>query len=209
MSSPRPAPAAGPIRICFFGDSFVNGTGDDASLGWVGRACAAARRAGRDVTCYNLGIRGDTTAHVLRRWRHEAEARLLAEHDGRLLFSFGTNDCVAAPDRTGVRVPPADALANAERILTEARAWRPTLMVGPSPVNDAAADRRIAHLSSGFAALCGRIGVPYLALFDLVAASQTWQREVAAGDGAHPNAGGYAEFADAFMQWPAWREWLT
>ncbi|HZC55143.1 MAG TPA: hypothetical protein VE396_03730 [Xanthobacteraceae bacterium] len=31
-----------PIRICFFGDSMVNGTGDDACLGWVGRICAAA-----------------------------------------------------------------------------------------------------------------------------------------------------------------------
>ena len=29
----------GPLRVCFFGDSFLNGTGDDACLG---RACAAA-----------------------------------------------------------------------------------------------------------------------------------------------------------------------
>ena len=35
-------------RICFFGDSFVNGTGDDDALGWVGRLCAAERRAGLD-----------------------------------------------------------------------------------------------------------------------------------------------------------------
>jgi hypothetical protein len=28
------------IRICFFGDSIVNGTGDDACLGWVGRICS-------------------------------------------------------------------------------------------------------------------------------------------------------------------------
>lgn len=25
------------MRICFIGDSFVNGTGDDTCLGWVGR----------------------------------------------------------------------------------------------------------------------------------------------------------------------------
>ena len=67
---------AAPIRVCFFGDSFVNGTGDDACLGWVGRACAAGRRNGMDLTCYNLGIRGDTSADVLRRWEHEARARL-------------------------------------------------------------------------------------------------------------------------------------
>ncbi len=105
-------------------------------------------------------------------------------------------------------MPPTDALVNAEAILTAARASRPTLMLGPLPVGDAAADRRIADLSSGFAALCARIGIPYLSLFDVVAASRTWAREVAAGDGAHPNAGGYAEVADAFMQWAAWRRWV-
>ena len=197
-----------PIRICFFGDSFVNGTGDDACLGWVGRACAAARQVGRDVTCYNLGIRGDTTAHVLRRWRAEAAARLLPEHDGRFLFSFGANDCIALPNGTGVRVPPDAALANAEAILTAARAWRPTLMLGPLPVGEDAANQRIVALSAAFAALCTRLGVPYLSLFERVAASRIWPREVAAGDGAHPNIGGYTELADAFVQWPAWRDWV-
>lgn len=143
-----------------------------------------------------------------RRWQREANARLLAEHDGRLLFSFGANDCIAVPDGQGVRVPPDEALAHAEAILTAARASWPTLMVGPPPVGDAAADRRIVDLSAAFAALCDRIGVPYLTLFDVVAASRTWAREVAAGDGAHPNAGGYAEVADAFMRWAPWQRWV-
>ena len=30
------------IRICFIGDSLVNGTGDEAALGWAGRLCACA-----------------------------------------------------------------------------------------------------------------------------------------------------------------------
>ena len=73
-------------RLCFFGDSMVNGTGDDTCLGWVGRICATARRSGRDLTCYNLGIRRDTSADVLARWQREAETRLRSEHDGRLVF---------------------------------------------------------------------------------------------------------------------------
>ena len=112
-------------------DSMVNGTGDDACLGWVGRICAAARRSGRDLTCYNLGVRRYTTADMLARWQREAEARLPSEHDGRLVFSFGANDCCPGEDIGGVRVAPGRALANAEAILTAAVAWRPTLMVGP------------------------------------------------------------------------------
>ena len=95
------------IRVCFFGDSFVNGTGDDACLGWVGRACAAGRRRGVDLTCYNLGIRRDTSADVPQRWEREAQARLPPEHDGRLVFSFGANDCCLTEDGSGVRVPPS------------------------------------------------------------------------------------------------------
>ena len=105
------------IRVCFFGDSFVNGTGDDACLGWVGRACAAGRENGADLTCYNLGIRGDSSADVLRRWEHEARARLPPEHDGRLVFSFGANDCCLRDDASQVRVPLDEALANARAIL--------------------------------------------------------------------------------------------
>jgi lysophospholipase L1-like esterase len=61
------------MRICFFGDSIVNGTGDPDCLGWVGRVCGAARKSGVDLTSYNLGIRRDTSADILRRWRREAE----------------------------------------------------------------------------------------------------------------------------------------
>jgi lysophospholipase L1-like esterase len=73
------------IRICFFGDSIFNGTGDDACLGWVGRICSAVRRRGTDLTCYNLGIRRDTSTDVLARWQVEARVRLPDEYDGRLV----------------------------------------------------------------------------------------------------------------------------
>lgn len=106
-----------------------------------------------------------------------------------------------------MRVLPAAALANAEAILTAAQGWRQTLLVGPLPVGDAATDQRIAALSRGFAQVSARLGVPYLSLFDVVASSRVWALEVAAGDGAHPNAGGYTEVANAFMRWTPWRRW--
>jgi len=104
-------------------------------------------------TCYNLGVRRDTSADVLARWQREAMARLPPEHDGRLVFSFGANNCCPGEDIGGVRVAPGRALTNAEAILTAAVAWRPTLMVGPLPICDIAVDRRIRHLSDDFASL--------------------------------------------------------
>lgn len=194
-----------PIRVCFIGDSFVNGIGDVSGLGWVGRVCAASRQRGIDLTCYNLGIRRDTSADILVRWKREAACRLLPEHDGRLIFSFGANDCCLTDDGSRVRVPHAEALTNARAILTDAQSWLPTLMVGPIHVGDADVDARIAALSADFASLCAALKVPYFAMFQLVAASGIWAREVAAGDGAHPNAGGYSIVADAVERWRAWQ----
>ena len=196
-----------PIRVCFIGDSFVNGTGDDECLGWVGRACAAMRRAGNDVTCYNLGIRRDTTADVLRRWKREAEARLPPEHNAGLVFSFGANDGCLDDEGRSVRVPHAQSVANARAILSPARDWLPTLMVGPLPVGDTEADARIADLSAAFSSLCATLHVPYLEVFHFARGSTAWTREAAAGDTAHPNIRGYALIAAAFSEWPAWRAW--
>jgi acyl-CoA thioesterase I len=131
------------MRICFFGDSFVNGAGDDSCLGWVGRVCAAGRRDGRDLTCYNLGIRRDTSADIHRRWAREAEMRLPPEHDGRLVFSFGANDCCV--EEAGVRVDHAETMAIAKDILTAARARRPTLMVSPLPIREPATGRTLSQ----------------------------------------------------------------
>src|SRR5688500_4352961 len=94
----------GDIRICFIGDSFVNGTGDDTALGWVGRVCAAARARGVGLTAYNLGIRRDTSLGVLARCEQEWSRRLpvgvdgVDGVDGRIVLSFGVNDTVVDAD---------------------------------------------------------------------------------------------------------------
>jgi acyl-CoA thioesterase I len=197
------------IRICFFGDSIVNGTGDDACLGWVGRISSGARRRGIDLTCYNLGVRRETSADVLARWQAEARARLPDQFDGRLVFSFGANDCCPGDDVGGVRVAPSRALANAKAILQVALAWRPTLMFGPLPLCEATVDARIRNLSADFASLCGGLSVPYLDMFDLVASSTVWRDEAIAGDGVHPNEGGYSLVAEAIEACPVWRDWIN
>ncbi len=198
------------MRICFFGDSFVNGTGDDDALGWVGRLVAKARQGGRDVTAYNLGVRRDTSADVAVRWRREARLRLPPECDGRLVFSFGANDCVCDGADDGPRVAHAESLANLQAILEAAGRWLPTLMIGPGIVaDDRAANARIRALSTDYAELCGRMGVPYLEICQLLSASPAWSGEALAGDGAHPNRGGYSVVADAVSSWRSWRDWLA
>ena len=197
------------MRICFIGDSFVNGTGDNDSLGWVGRIGAAARQRGQDLTTYNLGVRRDTSSDIFSRWQQEARLRLPDSCDGRLVFSFGTNDCCLGDDGD-IRVSLSHSLANAQSILSGARAWRPTLMIGPLPVSDnAAADVRISELSEAFGNLCSGLGVPYLEVFSAIASNQAWKREAARCDGTHPNTEGYAALANLIGDWTAWRNWFA
>lgn len=195
------------MRLCCIGDSFVNGTGDDGCLGWAGRIVAAARRQGRDVTLYNLGVRGDTSADIGARWEREARARLGKIDDGSLIFSFGVNDCLDVEGRA--RLAPERSLAAAGEILTRAQAWLPTLMIGPPPVADPAVNEHIRSLSGRFEILCRKIGVPFLAVFADLLASPVWMREVTTRDDAHPNSASYEQFAHLIQRWPPWLGWIA
>ena len=194
------------LRICFVGDSFVNGTGDPECLGWAGRLCAAARRAGHDLTYYNLGVRRETSADIRARWEREVRSRLPEGADNRVVFSFGANDATLEEGRP--RVTADRSIEHARAMLTSARTSYPVLMVGPPPTADAEKNGRLATLSAGFAEVCRELDVPYLDVLGPLEASGTWVREAAAGDGSHPGAAGYAELACLVRGWAAWAAWL-
>ena len=194
------------MRICFIGDSFVSGAYDDECLGWVGRICAGARRRKHDVSPYNLGVRGETSLQIARRWRAEAEMRQSPQQQGRLVFEFGVND---AREVNGKRqIEAAQSLTTAREILAAAVAWKPTLMIGPPPGGDDARNIRVKELSDGLANLCGELGLSYFDSFTPLTASSTFVASTKAVDGTHPNAAGYAEWARLIDEWPAWRDWL-
>ncbi len=192
----------GDHRVCFVGDSFVQGTGDTAGGGWVRRVAAAAVDAGYDLTAYNLGVRRDTSTDIAARWQSECDARLRAECSPYLVFSFGANDMTA--EGTSLRVPMPASLENFRNILNEARSRCPVLVVGPPPVGEAAQDTRIIALCATYALLATELGVPYLPLAEQLAGDPAWTRAVAAGDGTHPDGSGYALIAECVLQWPAW-----
>lgn len=208
------------LRICFVGDSITAGTGDDACLGWPGRLCAAERRRGHDISLYNLGIRGDTSTMIAARWRVECSTRLPEPHPGALVFAFGINDTAREADGS-LRVGHDKSVAVARQILAEAKAWKPVLMVGPTPILQESLtlslnpgvprelqDARIASASSAYQTLCRELDVPYLDLFTLLSADMHFRKSMVAGDGVHPTADGYAVMAELIGRWPAWRKWF-
>jgi acyl-CoA thioesterase-1 len=202
------APKRPDIRICFIGDSFTNGAGDDTALGFPGRLCSDLRTGhGLDITCYNLGIRRDTSTDVLDRWEREVNVRLKrGEHSGRLVFSFGTNDNVIEDGEK--RVNTIATLANAKSILVRAKQLWPTVMLGPPWTSVEEVDDGNGPLSRKLGQLCKEIDVPFLALYGKMEGNEVWAREAEAGDGIHPNSGGYGLIAKVVAEWDAWERFV-
>lgn len=193
------------VRICFLGDSFVQGVGDPEFRGWVGRVLQVTPG---DVTGFNLGVRRNTSDDVVRRCWDEVRARTYPGVDNRLVVSFGSNDMVEENGR--VRVDAARCLANLASILDEsARRAVPVLFVGPPPVIDAGPGhlRRSLELAHALAALCHSRRVPFVPTTQALADDPAWTAEALAGDGAHPGAGGYRALADLVLAGP-WRSWI-
>jgi acyl-CoA thioesterase-1 len=208
------------IRICFVGDSLVLGTNDDTYLGWPGRLCREARAAGHNVSLYNLGIRAETSEQIAPRWRAEATPRIPDAYPGALVFSFGANDCAEIVGQ-GRRVTLEKSVAVARTMMAEARDWKPTLWVGPPPVDDGRqpfhasedvvyhfASERVAELNQAYATLAGELGIPYLDMYARLSEDPAWPGMYEDADGVHPIAAGYEVMAEHIAAWDAWQAWF-
>ena len=205
------------LRFCFVGDSLVNGTNDTEFLGWPGRLAKDEVAQGHDVTVYNMGIRGDTSEMVERRWRAECEARMPAIQPCALVFSFGVNDIA---DENGVRRVELDkSLEIAQTMMSEAKAWLPTLWVGPPPVEldettfipapkitYVFTRERIAELNLAYKKIATKHDIPYFDSFNLLKGRPHWEQSYDGSDGVHPMGEGYAEFSRNIGKWDAWRK---
>jgi len=208
------------LRICFVGDSLTTGTNDSDFQGWPGRLCAAECARGHELTHYNLGVRAETSEDIEKRWRVECTPRLLDIHPGALVFSFGVND-MAMENGRSIRVSKQRSLESAKRMIGEALTWKPTLWVGPMPVDDTQqpfnsapgvsydfSTERLLDLSQGYQTLADELGVPYLEMLEPLAENDEWRSSFSSGDGVHPTGRGYALVAKRIETWSAWRGWL-
>ena len=190
------------IRICYVGDSFVNGIGDPIKLGWAGRLSASSQNEHRNITYYNLGIRRDTSANILKRWEAECQARLPKTSENKIVFSFGVNDTVIENGQK--RVSLEDSVNNAKSMLVDASKKYDVLMVGMPPINDEKQNKIIKELDYSYQDLCNELNIPYISIFERLVNDKTWRDEVASNDGAHPRDKGYEILANFIKEWNSW-----
>ncbi len=191
------------LRVCFLGDSFTLGTGDDDGLGWAGRVHAAERGREIDLTSYNLGVRGQTGAEIAARAEREVGERIAAKGDRQaVVIAFGTNDI-------RLHRPVEESAAALERIIKWAagQGYAVFVMGAPhaaEPELDALRALRNVNLEE----TARRMGAPFLDIRERLADWTAWHRGAMEGDGIHPGSEGYAAVAAVFAQWSPWRLWL-
>ena len=208
------------LRICFVGDSYINGTGDEQCLGWIGRLCARRFTRQFRLTFYDLGIRGATTDEIRARWKAECAPRLQPGADNRIVLQFGIND-VAEIVGSGRRVEENASVDNATAIARQASDLGPTLWVGLPPANVACSPMRPSEgleitfsqdtamaLNQRFKALAATLGIPYLDIQTKLLANQDYMASLTRGDRMHCDGSGYAIMADLVDGWEAWARWF-
>jgi acyl-CoA thioesterase-1 len=188
------------VRLCVVGDSYVTGYGDRKALGWVGRVAARTPHDQVDLTVHNLGIRGDSSAGVLARWREETGRRWHDGADNRLVVAVGAHD-------VGQGISLARSRLNLANVVDDAVASRlRPLVVGPPPWLDPEVNERLEVVVDAQRDVCERRGVIYVDCFTPLRAHEKWYADLGAGDGVHPGQAGYGLLAWLVLHsgWSAW-----
>ncbi len=190
------------VGLCFVGASMTAGYGDPKGLGWVGRVVSRSQHPDLDLTAYNLGVRGDTSADVMARWRAETAPRWTRRAERRLVVSVGAADTLAG-------VSLARSRLNLANILDEATtSGIAVFVVGLAPTLDSDLNERIEALADAQADVCVRRGVTYVDCFHPLATHDQWLSDLtASSDRTHPGQAGYGLIAWLVLH-HGWYDWM-
>ena len=147
------------LALVFLGASLVAGVGDPKGQGWVTRVVGRTQHPDLELTAYNLGVRGDTSADVLQRWATEVPLRWAGRTERRVVLSVGTNDVVSGITLARHRLNLANLLDDA------ASSGVGAFVVSPPPTADAELNERLEVLVDAQADVCARRGIPFVDCF--------------------------------------------
>jgi len=105
------------IKICIFGDSITWGAGDKEKGGWVNRLKNYFETNSSNVKITNLGVSGDNTDDLLKRFKTEAMAR----EPNVIMFAIGTNDSQYVDNKNNPRISLERFKKNLAELLNEAK----------------------------------------------------------------------------------------
>lgn len=129
------------MATLIFGHSITYGAADPEG-GWVDYLRKYYDSLSDDVQereiVYNLGISGDTSLGIIKRFDTEVEARLLDEEPHTIIFAMiGGNDSMFFPAENTFRTPEGEFRKNIETLLEKAKKYTDSIyVIEGSPVDD-------------------------------------------------------------------------
>ena len=189
------------IALVFIGDAYVAGYGDPKGLGWVSRVVGRTAHADVDITAYQLGVRDETSADVLARWRIECPPRWKGHSEKRLVVAVGHHDAVSGMSTARVRLNLANILDDA------AASGIAAFAVGPTPTLDTDLNARLEIVVEAQADVCARRGVPYVDCYRPLISHEQWHSDLGAAGGVYPGQAGYGLIAWLVLH-GGWDQWL-
>jgi acyl-CoA thioesterase-1 len=202
------------MNILCFGSSSTYGAGDPES-GWVSRLrklydAEVAENTVNKTLIYNLGISGETTTELRRRFERE----YIERHDSRtetiVVFAIGGNDAAYIPSKSIFKVAPDLFESNIVHLLkTTQQLGARTFVQSLTPVNDAItihqpghdrskSNQYASHYTSRLATICNRLNAPYIDAWSAFMNSN--HTSLLCSDGVHPNAQGHQIICDLAKQ---------
>lgn len=194
------------MNILVFGASTTYGSYDSEG-GWVQRLRKYFdRRMIKSkyeayFTVYNLGVDGDTSRDLLRRFEDEVKVRLDEDQETLVIISIGINDLIINNRTHKHWVSPEEYQANLERLVKLSKKYaKRTIFVGLAPVDERKVDpipwvegcsyrSEFVRLYEGIMESVAKIaGVEFVGVFDELSKEKFRGLLV---DGVHPNSEGH------------------
>ena len=180
-------------KICLFGDSITWGAGDLEKGGWGVRLRNYFETNKYNIELYNLGISGDITDDLLKRFKIESAAR----EPEIIVFAVGINDSQYIYSKDNPRVPLKKFQNNLQELINQAEEFTDKIIfVGLVKIDETKTtpipwsktkhyDEENAKLyDSKIKEICEKNNISFLEMHDLLNDSDLM-------DGLHPNPAGH------------------
>lgn len=189
------------IDIFIFGDSITYGVGDNEKCGWVNRfRLNLEKNYNRTFNVFNLGISGDTTEGVKKRFDSEFNTRKDKDNETFIIFSIGVNDTQDINGKDRVNIEQFGK--NISYLINKAKEYSNNIIflgfslvdetkVVPLPWNKEKSyfNRKIEIFDNKLMEICNKSNITYLNIYNLLTINDL-------SDGIHPNSNGHQKICD-------------
>jgi len=185
--------------ILCFGDSITFGLGKKG--GWAGRLKDYFEPKGEHNCIFNLGICGDTSRDLLKRFDTEANARiryLYPEDKHTIIIAIGANDLKGIESPENLNINPAEFRKNILKLISKSKKYtKDIVLIGLIPVNENVtlpyedtyfSNKIIKEYNSIMRDCCKRNKIRFISLFEEMS-KKDYKKMLY--DGLHPNNKGY------------------